>query len=207
MAINYPGPYELQIEYQNDQITGVVLPHIQRLNIALVETAAQGDTFANYNIKDKDGDTTVDLATVVEDYLTIFNDLFISDMDIISVELWKYPTPQSYDAVFWSSYVPTANVGTGVVASQSAGQDIYSFRTQEGGTMKLSLMEDQTVPGAPVPYASLGAKPKALVDYVLGGDGSTYNAPFLGRDTSYPFSFNRQFPGRNEKLWKTRNGR
>jgi len=207
MAINYPGPYELRIKYTPTSLTTPLLQHIQRLNIALVETAAQGDTFANYDIKDKAGDTTIALSVVVEDWLTKLMASYPNTVDVDSVELWKYPTAQSFDAVFWSAYTPTANVGTSGGAIQAAQQNIYVFRTQEGGIMKLSPMETVQPAGAPEAYASMEAYQTAIVDFILDGDGATYTAPFLGRDTSYPFAFNQMFPGQNEKLWKERNGR
>lgn len=207
MAINYPGPYELRIKYTDSGIAGASIQHTQRLNVSLVEPAAQGDVFGNYDVNDADGPTTVALSTVVEDYLTIFNALYDTSMTIDAVELWKYPTPQSFDSIFWSSYTPTANAGTSAGTGVSAGQAIFTFRSKEGGSMKVELHESLTVAGAPLALAALTAQQDALVDYILDGDGTTYSAPFLARDTSYPFSFNRMFPGINEKTWKQRNGR
>jgi hypothetical protein len=207
MAINYPGPFELRIGYLPTISAVQDIEHTQRLNIDLVGTPAQGDVFANYDINDKDGATTTDLATLVEDYLTIFNALIRNDVDIVSVELWKYPTPQSFDSVFWSTYNPTANVGTGASATQNSGQDIYTFRTQEGGIMKINIMEGQIAAQSPIAYAGLATAQSNLVDFILDGDGVNYSAPFLGRDTSYPFAFIKDYPGINEALWKKRHGR
>lgn len=207
MAINYPGPYEIRFRYTDPGVAGAVVQHRSNVNVSLVEPAAQGDVFGNYDINDKDGATVISLATVVEDWLTIFNALFDTTMTIDSVELWKYETPLSFDATFWSSYAPTANAGTSVGTGQAASQNIYSFRSQEGGNMKVEAIESLQVLGPPEAYAAMAAGNQAVVDYVLGGDTVTYTAPFLARDTSYPFSFNRMFPGQNEKLWKDRNGR
>lgn len=207
MAINYPGPYELRIAYL-PQIGGVQnIEHTQRLNVSLEGTPAQGQTFGNYNFNDKNGATGLSLDTLVEAYLAKFNALMRNDCDVVAVDLWKYPVAQSFDSVFWATYVPTANVGTSASTAQSAGQDIFTFRTAEGGIMKVNLMESVRVPGAPVAYASLGVDAKALVDFILDGDGATFSAPFLGRDTSYPFAFIKEYPGTNESLWKKRNGR
>lgn len=206
MAINYPGPFELRIRY-TDSVLSPAIEHIQRLNVSLVGNPAQADVFGNYEFNDINGATGVDLATLVEDYLAKFNKMFGSNMDVGLIDLWKYPTPQSFDSVFWSTYTPTANTGTTGSTNAASAQDIYTFRTQEGGVMKLSLMENTNQPGAPVLYASLPADEKALVDFILDGNASTYSAPFLGRDTSYPFAFIKQFPGQNEALWKKRNGR
>lgn len=207
MAINYPGPYMLTIKYTDPGVAGSEIQHRSNLNISLVEPAAQGDVFGNYDINDKDGATVISLATVVEDWLTIFNVLFDTTMTIDSVELWKFETPLSFDATFWSSYTPTANAGTSVGTGQAASQNIFSFRSQEGGNMKVEAIESLQVLGAPEAYAALAAGNAAVVDYILDGDEITYTAPFLARDTSYPFSFNRMFPGQNEELWKKRNGR
>lgn len=207
MAINYPGPYELRIKYTITSLTSPTIQHVQRLNVSLEEVAAQGDVFGNYVINDIDGVTTSDLDTLVEAFLAIQNALYHTSTTIDGIELWKYPTAQSHDSVFWSTYTPIANAGTSVSAAISAGQDILTFRTQEGGTMKLSLMEDVQTPGVPKAYAAADAVITDLVDFILDGDAVNYSAPFLGRDTSYPFAFNRQFPGRNEHLWKNRNGR
>lgn len=207
MTINYPGPFELRIRYSDDQLSGPVLEHIQRLNVSLVGTPAQADDFGNYEFNDINGATGVSLDTLVEDYLAVFNALYSGNNDVGLIDLWKYPTPQSFDAVFWSTYTPTANVGTAGGVDVAASQDIYTFRTQEGGVMKLSLMEDNNTPGNPIVAGSLGAAEAALVDFILNGDGASYSAPFLGRDTSYPFAFIKQFPGQNEATWKKRNGR
>lgn len=207
MAINYPGPFELRIEYLPTVGSAQDITHTQRLNIDLEGTPAQGDTFGNYNVVDKNGSTGIDLATVVEEYLAVLNAMLHSGTDIGNIELWKYPVYQSFDAVFWSTYTPTANVGTSGTASSPAGQDIFTFRTQEGGIMKINIMEGIIAPGVPRAYASLNANAAALVDYILDGNGSTYSAPFLARDTSYPFSFIKDYPGQNEALWKKRYGR
>ena len=207
MAINYPGPYELRIGYLPTIGGAQNIEHTQRLNVNLEGTPAQGSAFTAMNFQDKNGATGVALSVLVEAYLAKFNALLRNDCDITFVDLWKYPTPQSFDAVFWSTYIPTANVGTSAGTAQAAGQDIFTFRSQEGGILKLNVMEGIHAAGSPIAYAGLDAFSSALVDFVLDGDGATFSAPFLARDTSYPFSFIKEYPGQNEKLWKKRNGR
>ena len=201
---NFPGPYEIRISYQDSGISPV-LEHQQRLNVALVEPAAQSDLFSNYNFIDVDGVNTNTLDVLVEDFLTVELALFKSTTSVISVELWKYPTPQSFDAVFWSVYVPTANVGTSGSSPVPAGQAIFTFRSQEGGTLKINLMESIISTGPPRTYIASTTAEKALADFIISGDGATYSAPFLARDTSYPIAFNRVFPGQSEALFKKRN--
>lgn len=207
MASNFPGPYELRIKYTETALSSPLIQHIAKMNIALVETAVQGDIFDNYDIKDIDGDTTIALDVVVEAWLVVFLVGFATGTNIDSVELWKYPTAQSFDAVFWSAYTPTANVGTSGGATQASIANIYTFRSQEGGILKLSPMEGVQPAGIPEAYAGMETYQTNIVDFILDGDGSTFSAPFLARDTSYPFAFNRMFPGQNEHLWGVRNGR
>lgn len=207
MAINYPGPYELRISYTPDIAAGVAIQRQQRLNVKLVEPVAQTEDFANIAFEDRNGVVGNTLDDLVEDWLALVVPLYHNLTTIDGVELWKYPTPQSFDAVFWSAYAPIIVAGTAGNANNSAGQDLYSFTTAEGGTMKVNFMEDISVPGPPIGLAALTSSPAAVVAFVLDGDGVNYSAPFLGRDTSFPVKFNRQFPGRNEALWKKRNGR
>lgn len=207
IELNYPGPYELRIFYTSLPAVDPVLQHIQRLNIAMYGSPTQGDDFGNMYFSDKNGAHAVTLDTLVEDYLAVFNALFAATMTIDQVELWKYPTVQSFESVYWATYTPTANVGTAGGSNGEAVQDITTFRTQEGGIMKTSLMENVATPGLPKAYANMSATKKALVDFILDGDGATYSAPFLGRDTSYPVASIKNFPGQNEATWKKRNGR
>lgn len=207
MALNFPGPYDIRIKYLPVVSGGAAIEHEQKLNVSLVEPAVQNDVFGNHNINDIDGATTVDLASVVEDYLAKLMALFHTTTNIVSVELWKYPVAQSSQSTFWGSYTPTVAAGTAGGATVPAGQDIFVFRTEEGNVMKLSPMEGTSSPGVPIAYASLDTPRTALVDYILDGDGLTYSAPFVGRDTSFPKSFIKEYPGSNEHLWKQRNGR
>jgi len=90
--------------------------------------------------------------------------------------------------------------GTGGTAQVAAGQYIWVFRTTEGGTMKVSIMEGTPhQPGIKIPYASMSAAAKAISDALTNG-----TSPWLGRDTSYPFAVTGLFPGQNEALFKRR---
>lgn len=207
MTLNFPGPYEIRILYTPNIATGVGIQRTQRLNVDIVEPAAQNQAFSDYNFRDINGVTANALDLLVEDFLELETELWNVGTTIDGVELWKYPTPKSTDAVFWAAYTPTANAGQNAGDNYEAGQNILSFTSQEGGNMKVVQMEARALPGPPVGYANLEAEVAAVVDFVMDGDGVNYSAPFLARDTSYPIKFNRQFPGRSEALWKVRNGR
>lgn len=203
MAINYPGPFEIRIFQQSSAISpGGILPHVTRFNVVLSSDPPQADTFDNYTVI-PGGGVAPTLDTVVEDLLGYMAPLFHTSRSFGPVELWKYPVPQSFEAVYWATYEPTVSAGTGG-QEQAAEQSIWTFRTEEGGIMKVSLMETIRNPGSRLAYAAMTTQEKALVDFILGRGSETYGAPFVARDTSYPISEIALFPGQNEALFKKR---
>ena len=203
MALNYPGPYEIRIPYLTSNITpGGVLTHEMRLNVDLQGTPAQAQDFDQYTVICKGG-ATPQLDSVVEDWLAVLDDLLNNGFSFGAIELWKYPTAQSFDAVFWATYNPTINAGASGSGAQPASQVIWTFRSEEGGTMKVSLLETIVVQSQKIAYANQTAAQQAVVDYVLGG-GVGYGAPFKARDTSYPVGGGTLFPGQNEATFKQR---
>jgi hypothetical protein len=196
MALNYPGPYEVRIFYTTT-ISSVVLTHSQRLNIALVEPITPGTTFNLIGAVRADASPD-NLQTVVDEWVALLRPLLSSSgSSIVLAELWKY-TPGTFEAEFLSSYDINL-AGTNAGATTLASQSVWTFRTAEGGILKINLMEGVVSQGAKTLYAAQGAASKALVDYVIADD-----KVWLGRDTSYPFSHIAQFPGQNEALFKKR---
>lgn len=204
MTLNFPGPYELRFLITTSNLTGGVYTHVQRVNIDVAGNPAQGSTFSTISVKDKVTPTgAVDLDVLVEAWLTVLAPLYNNAFSFDAVELWKYPTAQSFDSEFWSAYGPPTAQPSSVSAAHEAGQAILTFRTSEGGILKINLMETKIASGLSRGYDNMTTEEKAVADFVLGG-GATYDAAFLGRDTSYPFSFIKIYPGRNEALFKRR---
>lgn len=204
MALNFPGPYELRLFYTTSALTGGTITHVQHLNIALVEPVAQGTDFSAITIEDKGGPAPgILLDFVVEAYLAVIAPLFNSGFSFDEVQLWKYPTAQSFDSEFWSTYgPPTAQPSSGA-AAQLNGQSIMVLRSSEGGTMKFNLMETISAQDLPRAYSGMAAAWQAVADFLLTG-GTGFDAPFLARDTSYPFAVSKLFNGQNEALFKRR---
>lgn len=203
MAINFPGPYELRIFYTSSNITpGGPLQHEMRLNVDVDDAVSPGDPFDTIVIKCADLSTPF-LDDVVEDWLALVAPLVDDETTFDFVELWNYPVEQSFESEFVSVYSPTVTEGTSVQNPQPASQGIFTFRTLEGGIMKVSVMEGVTVPGVRQSRAQMGGAQGSLADYVISGNGS-YGAPFLGRDTSFPFATIAYYPGQNEALFKRR---
>lgn len=190
MALNYPGPYEVRIYY-----TVSSRVHIQRLNCQMSLEGDPGDAFDQFVPLQRNGSAVTPLDTHVDNWIAVIKMLYNTANSFDYAELWKYAA-ESFEATYYSTYDIAVSGGTGG-AAVVAGQLISTFRTQEGGTLKINLMETNQAVGVGVGYTGLGTNQKAVVDYVLAPENI-----WLGRDTSYPFAFNKMFPGQNERLFK-----
>ena len=190
MTANFPGPYGLRMFY-----TASTREHVQQLNIDLDQDAAPGDPFENLTVVTIAAQSP-SLDAYVDAWVALMVPFYASATATIDyAELWKYD-PGTYDATFISSY-DIAEAGTAGGSTNIASEGIYTFRTTEGGVMKIVFEDTVTSPGASVPYASLGGSSADLVDFVLGDGGG-----FLGKDTSFPISFLKFHPGTNERNFK-----
>lgn len=198
MVANFPGPWELRFSYTTNPSGHAALSHSQHLNVDLTTDPGSGDAFSNIQAKVRDGLTTPDLASVVEAWLAVLGPLFNTGAAFGNVELWKY-SPLSFQAVFVSSYSPTLVAGTSATVTGVAQQDVWTLRTQEGGILKINLMECAERAYSKNPYPAGGAAVQILHDFVKSGPNW-----ILGRDTSYPFSALNFLVGQNEKLFNLR---
>jgi hypothetical protein len=196
MTINFPGPFELRLNYTT-QITNVTFGHQARYNVILNPEPSPGTAFADIDIDLRGGGSAL-LDTYCASWITLIDELYNSTTATFqNWELWKY-TPLSFEASFVSAQDIGVNGSSGA-ALFAAGQSILSFRTLEGGIMKLNFMESIVSAAAsdPAPYTPSGLE--AIRTFILG----TTNG-FLGRDTSYPFASIAHYPGQNEVLFKKR---
>lgn len=202
MALNYPGPLEVRLFYTTTSITSQPITHTMRLNC--IPTPASviepGTPPEDIGLTLRNAALPAQLDVAVTDWVNILAPIFDADDTVFDFyEVWAYE-PQSFDGTFITTAnlgVPGTNSGAGV--GTAAGQDIYVFRTQEGGIMKINLMESKSGVGASNGYSQLAGPTLALVDYVLSN-----NNWIVARDTSYPIAFKRRFPGQNEALFKRR---
>lgn len=190
-VINYPGPYEVRLVY-----TVAGLTHMQRLNCRIAGTPAPGTPFSSIDILLAD-DTTDTLENQVDLWVALIQP-FLSgaSSDIVRAELWVCEA-DSFASDYVSSY-DIALPGTSGGVYTPAGQWIYTFRTTEGGVMKVSIMEAVVTPGVSLTAPYTGSS-LALANFVIDS-----NAPWLGRDTSYPFANIAAHPGQNESVFKRR---
>lgn len=196
MALNYPGPFELRL-YYTTTVSSTPLTHVARYNID-IDGAAPGAAFSAMNVKSVNGSNPT-LAAYLSDWVDLFRPVLSSGAgnSIDYAELWEV-TPGTFDM----SFVSAESIGLAGLSgstTQPASQGILTFRTVQGGILKLSFMECVFVSGnKDTPPFSLSPV-TAIADFVTGGDNA-----FLGRDTSRPFAVIAFFPGQNEALFKRR---
>lgn len=191
MALNYPGPYELRYNY-----LVATRAHQHRVSLDLTTTPSPGDAFSTMTAVTRTGSPSASTLDVdADDWIDLIRAQYNAGASFDDVELWKY-TADSFEAEFVSSLTLGLS-GTAGAATKAASNEIYVFRTQEGGIMKISLLDVTTDVGASVGYADLGTNQAAIVDAVLLSSNW-----ILGRDTSYPFSFVRYHPGQSERWFK-----
>lgn len=198
MAVNYPGPCELRLNYRVGVDTPLALDHQLRLSFSPQDSPDPGTPFDEVLvvprvIANRGLDFVADeLVLLLQPFFTAAGGAFLN------CELWKY-LPFTFDATWISAY-DISEVGTGIVAAQLGGQSIYTFRTTEGGLFKLTVMEGSQTQGPSVVYTDMAAAAQELVDYFVEDDESW----FLARDTSYPLLFLKLHPGQNERTFKRR---
>jgi hypothetical protein len=192
---NFPGPYELRFLYTT-VASGVTRSHSHRVNVILAGAPVAGLAFSGYDVVLRDS-TTDDLQTIVDNYFAVMEDVFHTSADFPSVELWKY-TPLTYDAAFWAGY---ALAGSGASASAAIvdGQSILTFRTSNGGSMRLVYMEGIANAGITQTFPTASAQVNAIGAFITSAI-----APFVGRDNGYPIAALHYLPGVNEGLTKDR---
>lgn len=190
MALNFPGPYEVRINY-----TVSSRPHVAKLNCFVVGAPDYVEDWASEYFLNKGG-TSTQMDTAMDTWVALMGDLLNSGVATIDfAELWKYEP-----ASFVSSYAGAYDISVAATAAfslQPYTQNIFSFRTLEGNNMSIQLMEGVRVPTSRVTYASMNEQEQALVDHCLSND-----MVWQARDTSFPLAFRHLLCGQNEALWK-----
>lgn len=191
MTINFPGPYGLRFFYS---VLGFV--HKQEFSLDIAESADPGDLFSDLHPILRSGESAYTLDSHVDGYVEVWADLNSdADVTLLNAELWSYPF-QSLDATFIAAYDINRD-GDEPSPVVTASEQIFTFRTIGGGTMRATFEGGPYDPGPPLLYSTASAQQKALVDYILGSD-----CPFIARDGTFPISFLRLFPGQNEAAFK-----
>lgn len=193
MAINYPGPFEVRINYLTDEAVPVNV-HQVRLSCAMGTQGSPGSPFTAWFPYQKGGAFGTSLNLVVDAFVLEMKKHYTAACTIQNAELWEY-APQTFDAVFRSAYAIAA-VGTGSGTTRDAGQVIWTWRTAVGGVMKLDLRGSINASGVKVALPSTG-NIAAMNTYMLAS-----TTPWIGRDGGIPISGLFFLPGQNERSYK-----
>jgi len=195
MALNFPGPYILEIEYSVDGLT-----HRQALNCDVDSDQPPGSALSTFDFKTRGG-STVQADTAVEAYAALMKELYTDDCTIDVAHLW-YVTPESFDRTWRTSYA-IGETGTDAVNTYNkAAEFMFTFRTVEGGHMR--LVYEETYTGNDFSKNSVGVlTPSGAYDNVVQFVISTDNW-ILARDTSYPIAGLYFLRGQNEVLFRKR---
>lgn len=196
MAINYPGEFEIRINY-TVLVGGITSNHQQRLNFDATTVGTIGQAFSNWFPIDQAGSDAVPLSTKLADYLDLMRDYYPSTFNIVNQELWKY-TAGTFDAT-WQAAEGNTRVGTGTNPVSQDSEQIFTFRSDAGGIMRVHYMQGPLTRGAKQVLPLSDADLDALADAFL----TTTNV-WKARDGGYPIAFIGLYPGENEALFKRR---
>src|SRR5690349_10646110 len=137
MAINYPGPYE--IEYNLTGWTSPARTHVHRVNVIALGTPAPGTLATAIDIQ-KMGGATAKLNVVANQYWEFVRLIYPNTISCVGYTLWKY-VPGTHAKDFIAAGTLTNVAGSNVSAIVIAWQDVLSFRSANGGILKLQYME------------------------------------------------------------------
>lgn len=188
---NFPGPYQLEYEYQVDGLT-----HKLALDLDIAVPGAIGSDFANWVTVSQDLSNPT-LLVVHNSFISDLTALFTNDVSFVKATLWLF-TPLTFIRT-WQTERTLTDVGAGVGTYAPAQQTTYTFRTQEGGIKRVQLMETGTDSELQRTFAELTALEQTFISNMLAP-----SFPWLGRDTSFLVAFNRASDGENEKTWRQR---
>lgn len=199
MTLNFPGPYEIRLFYTTTPTSQVPIQHVAKYNIDLTAVPTPGTTFNLLTVVARGG-VPQTLQAYVDAWVALLRPLISSaaNNSVDFAELWQY-TPGTFEASFVSVYA-IGLAGTSGGSPILAGENILTFRSLEGGILRMHFEEftavaQQARDTPPIANANY----EAIRVFVEG----TTNA-WLARDTSYPFACIALYPGQNEALFKRR---
>lgn len=195
MAPNFPGPFEVRINYTTNA-GSLPRSHQLRLSMNMNIEADPGDPFSDWTAQSRLG-ATPQLDTWVDALVALIGVRYPAATSFVDAELWEYD-PGTFNAAFRSSYSIGA-VGTSMGTAILDGQEIYTFRSQNGGSARLNLMEAIGTPGQSVAYPNTATSVDDIMEFI-----TDLASPVIARDNGYLFAPLNWHPGFNERLFKKR---
>jgi len=196
MAINYPGEFEIRINY-SVLVGGLTSFHQQRLSFDADVVGSIGEAFSAWFPIARDLDDSVNLLTKLSGYLDDMEAYYPTQFDVINQELWKYAVG-TFDATWQAAEGNTRN-GTSVSPIVQDSEQILVFRSDAGGLMRVHYMQGVVTRGASQVLPLGNSDLDTLADAFLAT-----NNVWKARDGGWPKAFIGMHPGENEALFKKR---
>lgn len=196
MAINYPGPYEVRVNY-SVPVGGTTLIHQHRFSLEMSVVADPGADFSEFTPLGRQGAYADDLEVYVGDYLAEVQAFYPTTADFNDAELWEYE-PGSFNAAFRSVLTLGLNGTHGSPGAQDA-QAIISFRGTLGGPLKMDFRNSIYPQGIFQTFPTSESEVNSYAGFV-----TTVNTPIRARDGGFAFSPLKFLPGVNEAMTKKR---
>ncbi len=196
MATNFPGPWEVRLNY-TVLVGGETSTHQQRFSFSANTVGVVGDPFTSWIPVTRGGAEVLTLDAQVDAYALTMRDYYSAAFNLVDAELWKYVVG-TFDATWYSSKA-IALVGTSASAVVQDSEQILVFRSTQGGTMRTHFMQGVVLRGGKQVLPLGNADLDTIVDNLLL-TGNVWHA----RDNGYPIAFLGMYPGENEALFKAR---
>ena len=184
-----PGPYQVEITYSGDSRS-----HKMRLDCRIDGSPVAGVDMSTVNVLNRLS-ANIGLTSAVGSFIDLLQPIFAPDMSFDSFSLWKFTSGTNERQFIGSALIGEVGTNAGVI--QRAHQTIYTFRSGNGGTMRLNLLEDSNTGNDKTAYADMSAPAQALVDFMLSDDCWIYS-----RDNAYPIVSLWESQGQNEAIWR-----
>lgn len=201
MPANLPGPYQIDIAYVTT-LGSVPLTHHMVYDCMAVGSPPTGTPFNTIQLACKDTSTRLaDLA--VGDLWGFIRPMFASTTTVSNVILYRIPTGTK-SRVFVSAMASALPVGSSAGATNDSHQLTLSFLSGNGGTKKVTLIEDTLNlkdQQALVPNAA-GTAQQRLAAYLLSAASWV-----LSKDDAFLSAATFLTGGENEAIAKKRHPR
>jgi len=169
--------------------------HVMQLNCQPQTAPDVGDAMNTINLLGRNGIAYL-ATTVIGQLMTVTEPLYnAAQATFLRAELWRFE-PGTFDA----TYISTEDIsdpGLSASATVTAAEQVFTFRSQEGGVMRVHLLESTEQPSSSQGYAAMSALNQAFVTHFTRPENV-----WMARDTSYPIAFLRHHPGINEAVFK-----
>jgi len=186
---NYPGEYEVEILYSRSGIQ-----HSMKLNCDVTTIPNIGDDPSTIML-DTRGGVAVALNTAVSAWVDLVRAKMPTAIAFSSYNFYRYTVGTTTKV--WVAGATIGLNGTGGGTPKVAQQSTYTFRSSQGGRMKLILLNTAGTFTAQNAYSGMTPSAQAIVDFMLSND-----AWMIARDNGYPVLFLREHETENEALYK-----